>query len=222
MKSVRPGDSVYVSGPKGPCVGKVVCHGKHGATVDFGGKRAPVKWEHILGHKERLGFGARVVDQGDDGAIVEDDSGQRHYMEGLGFNEPEPEPEPTGWEMAMNKAMVLFLKGFPAKGEKPEEPDDEQDGPEPEQTSEIGKAKGKPQESAPQIKPGAMVLFMSAEGDKLSGKVVAAGQDGVTVQDDRGGEHRVEHGDYRPEGGEAPEGEDEDAPEDDEQSEKDQ
>jgi len=200
MKSVRPGDSVYVSGPSGPCVGKVVCHGKHGATVEFDGRRAPVKWEHILGHKERLGFGARVIDQGDDGAIVEDDNGQRHYMAGLGFEEPEPEPEPTGWEMALNKAMVLFFKGFPAKGEDQE--DGEQAGPEPDQTAEVGRAKGDT-DAAPEIKPGTMVLFLSAEGDKLKGSVVASGADGVTVEDDRGGEHRIEHGDYRPDDGES-------------------
>ncbi|NCA72633.1 MAG: hypothetical protein EOM91_21770 [Sphingobacteriia bacterium] len=183
--------------------------------MDIDGKRVPVKWEHILGHKERLGFGARVVDQGDDGAIVEDDNGQRHYMEGLGFEEPEPQTEPTGWEMALTKAMVLFLKGFPPKDDGDDQAEDA-DGPQP-KTPEVGRAKGKAPAAAPEIKPGAMVLFLSAEGDKLKGKVVASGADGVTVEDDRGGEHRVEHGDYRPDAEAAPD----DEPDDTEQPEPD-
>jgi hypothetical protein len=205
MRSVRPGDSIYVSGPKGPCVGKVVCHGKHGATVDFGGKRAPVKWEHVLGHKERLGFGGRIVDQGDDGAVIEDDKGRRHYVEGLDIDEPEPEPAmPTGWDRAMQKAMVIFFKGFPP-GEQKDEPDEQ--GEPDESSAEVGKARGKPEQAIPDIKPGAMILFLSSEGDKLTGKVAAVGADGVTAVDDRGGEHQVEHGDYRP--GESDEREDE-------------
>ena len=47
-----------------------------------------------------------------------------------------------------------------------------------------------------QAEPGSEVRFRSASGHALTGKVVSSGADGVTVRDERGGEHRIRHGDY--------------------------
>lgn len=47
--------------------------------------------------------------------------------------------------------------------------------------------------------PDSEVRFRSASGHDLTGKVMSSGADGVTVRDERGGEHRIRHGDYSPE-----------------------
>jgi len=119
---VRVGDSLYFTGPGGVRYGRLLAHGKHGAILDIDGTHTPVRWEHILGHRERAAYNARIVDQGEDGAIVEDESGEKAFVAGLtadqlAGDEPEDEPEDkpqnatpaTGWESVMAKSTVLFF-----------------------------------------------------------------------------------------------------------------
>lgn len=87
---VRAGDEIYFTVDGKPATGKVLCHGKHGCTVrDSFGQTRKLKYQHVLGHKTRVDATARVVDQGVDGAILEDEDGRRRYLHGY---QPEPVP----------------------------------------------------------------------------------------------------------------------------------
>ena len=109
---LRANDQVYFRHREGPKVGRVLCHGKHGATVDCDGNRHQVKWADILGHKERVTPSVRVVDRGADGAIVEHDDGERIYLSGLDLDAVTPkekEDEPSAWDkLGMKKSAILF------------------------------------------------------------------------------------------------------------------
>ena len=98
---MRPGDEVYFHNGGQPTSGKIVCHGKHGATVDSGGTHHKIKWENILGHKVRTTPAMTVVDQGVDGAIVADETGKKSYVHGLQpGDKPEAAPvQPKGFEL---------------------------------------------------------------------------------------------------------------------------
>lgn len=74
------GDEVYFTRAGQPVVGKVAAFGKHGCTVEHGGKRHQVKWEHVLGHKKRAVQRYHVADEGEDGMIVRDGSGRHHFV----------------------------------------------------------------------------------------------------------------------------------------------
>ena len=74
------GDEVYFTKNRQPVCGKVACSGKHGCTVEHGGKQHKVKWEHVLGHKKRSTQRYHVADEGEDGMIVRDSAGRHHYV----------------------------------------------------------------------------------------------------------------------------------------------
>ena len=82
-----------------------MCWGKDGFQMDHEddkARRVSVPWSKYIGHRERMGWSGRVVDQGDDGAVVESDDGKRHFIEGFDAgDEPEQEPEPGPWEKVM-------------------------------------------------------------------------------------------------------------------------
>lgn len=107
---VRPGDEIYFTVGGKPATGKVLCHGKHGCTVkDSFGQVRKLKYQHVLGHKTRVDSSARVVDQGVDGAILEDDAGRRTYAHG--FQTPPVPADPVvrgdAWAgVQMAKAML--------------------------------------------------------------------------------------------------------------------
>lgn len=79
---VELGDSLYIHHPqRGPIAVKVHAQGRHGITAtDSEGRWHRAKWQHILGAKQRLSQRLTLVDQGEDGAITEDESGQRRYV----------------------------------------------------------------------------------------------------------------------------------------------
>ena len=52
--AVAIGDEVFFNHPSGPMSGKVVCHGRHGATLKAGDETHKILWKHILGHKKRI------------------------------------------------------------------------------------------------------------------------------------------------------------------------
>jgi hypothetical protein len=79
---VEPGDCVYVRHPKkGPMSVRVMATGKHGLTASCpAGDLYRVHWARVLGVKDRVARKVRVVDNGQEGCIVEDDKGQRRYI----------------------------------------------------------------------------------------------------------------------------------------------
>ena len=77
---VEVGDHLYVHHKGQPCTGVVCAHGRHGVTVDVDGGRHKVKWDKVLGHKKRAAQRYNVIEQGEDGMLVEDDRGRRRYV----------------------------------------------------------------------------------------------------------------------------------------------
>ena len=201
------GDEIYFHAGGKPTSGKVVCHGKHGATVkDAAGQHHKVKWEGVLGHKTRITPAMNVIDQGVDGAIVEDENGRRGYVHGYSQDEPAaPEPkQDKGFEM-LGKALVLFSKAGPIKGKAGLHLEDRTD-----KTGRHAKHWVKGQEAAPEprekaqpeephgskqgygthnLEAGDRVNF-EIDGQPLDGEITGAGKDGATVKTEQG-EHKV-------------------------------
>jgi hypothetical protein len=48
--------------------------------VEHGGKRHKLRWEHMAGHKKRAQRNYSVVEEGEDGLIVDDGSGKRRLV----------------------------------------------------------------------------------------------------------------------------------------------
>ena len=80
MSRAYPGDEVFFHHAGEPKVGKVLCSGRHGVTVEHGKDRHKLKWEHIAGFKSRAPQQYKVVDHGHDGMIVENQDGRRRYV----------------------------------------------------------------------------------------------------------------------------------------------
>ncbi len=78
--SAEPGDEVYFHHDGVPKVGKVICSGKHGCTVDHEGTQHKIKWEYLRGHKSRTPQQYRVLHNGEDGVIVENQHGKRKLL----------------------------------------------------------------------------------------------------------------------------------------------
>lgn len=78
--SASKDDEVYFHHRGVPKSGKVLCAGKHGCTVDAGGEQHKLKWEHLAGHKKRAPQRYTVVEEGEDGLIVQDASGKRRLV----------------------------------------------------------------------------------------------------------------------------------------------
>jgi hypothetical protein len=202
-RSVRPGDSLYYHGPGGVGHAPVLCAGKHGVTLDIDGQPTAVRWQHVLGHRERVSYPARIVDAGEDGAIVEEDDGTRAYIEGLAKPEPEPEPEPeTAWGSLMKSetAYLFFVKA--AGTQVANRPGLSLQTVSSKRGGQVKRWKRTSEEQSRErphaaAKPGASVQFAGG-----AGQVVASGADGVTIRDQAGKEHQVRHGDYRPHRGE--------------------
>lgn len=115
---IELGDSLYVHHPKhGPMAVKVCAKGQHGITgKDDKGRAHRVKWQHVLGAKQRISQQFSVVDQGEDGAILEDDRGERRFLKIDPQTQIEQEPQPKGKALAtrrrprMIKGLILFFK----------------------------------------------------------------------------------------------------------------
>lgn len=197
-RSVRPGDSLYYHGPGGVGHAPVLCAGKHGVTLDIDGQPTAVRWQHVLGHRERVSYPARIVDAGEDGAIVEEDDGTRAYIEGLAKPEPAPEPKPeTAWGSLMKSERYLFFVKA-AGTQVANRPGLSLQTVSSKSGGQVKRWKRTSEEQPRErphaaAKPGASVQFAGG-----AGQVVASGADGVTIRDQAGKEHQVRHGDYRP------------------------
>lgn len=93
-------DEIYFKTAHGHSRGKVLAHGKHGATVECGGKRRRVKHEHIIGHKVRAQPELKVVDEGEDGFLAIDATGRKRFIS---------DPVPAQPAAAMVKAWPTIL-----------------------------------------------------------------------------------------------------------------
>lgn len=98
-------DEVYFRHASGPLCGKVLSRGKHGCVVEADGKRHKVRWDSFLGHRQKAHVTAKVVDQGDDGLIVEHAGGGRRFIrDPIGLIDPE---EAIGPAPKLRKAIDL-------------------------------------------------------------------------------------------------------------------
>lgn len=178
---VEVGDQIYIHHEDGPCCGRVVCHGKHGATVDVDGKQHRVKWDKVLGHKQRAPQRYNVLDHGEDGMLVEDAQGRRRFIKTP--NEAKDDPMVA----KSQRPILLFMKAAgapPGPGLQQKKVTDKNGV---QTTRWVSIDKG-----GPPAQKGQHVGFKNGEHSG-HGHVVAAGQHGVTVRDGAGGEHRVRH-----------------------------
>ncbi|SAL01524.1 hypothetical protein AWB80_08144 [Caballeronia pedi] len=158
-------DEIYVQHASGPMVGRVVAHGAHGATVDIKGKHHQVRWKHVLGAKKRATQHFNVVDEGEDGYIVEDGNGKRRFLNvAPGAREDKLVVKAFG-----GNRLVLLAK---ARGNDAE-------------------AEAEQMISAPKFNPGDRVLFSAGDFDGSGVVVGEPGKDGAYVKDESGRVHQV-------------------------------
>lgn len=106
---VEVDDELYVHHGGQPCTGRVVCHGRHGVTVDIDGKPHKVPWDKVLGHKRRAALHGDVVDQGEDGMIVQDTRGRRRFI----AVPNEAKDDPMVAKSFGQRPVLLFMKAGP-------------------------------------------------------------------------------------------------------------
>lgn len=179
---VEVGDHLYVHHKGQPCTGMVKAHGRHGVTVDIDGQHHQVKWQHVLGHKKRAGQRYAVVDQGEDGMLVEDGTGRRRYV--ATPNESKEDPMVA---KSHTRPVMLFMKAAgapPGPGLQQKKITDKNGV----QTTKWVSTDMK----SPPAQRGQHVGFENG-AHRGHGEVMASGQHGVTVKDAAGGEHRVHH-----------------------------
>lgn len=182
---VEAGDHLYVHHQGQPCTGKVVCHGRHGVTVEIGGQHHKVRWDKVLGHKQRIPQRYTIVDQGDDGMLVEDENGRRRFI----ATPNESKDDPMVAKSFAARPVLLFKKSTPSSyvggpGLQKKQITDKNGV----QTTKWVSV----DRNGPPAQKGQHIGFENGE-HKGHGEVTAAGKDGVTVKDSAGGEHRVHH-----------------------------
>lgn len=213
-------DEVFFDHASGPTSGRVIAKGRHGATlVCDKGQQHRVTWGKIKGHKRRNQSRMRVLDQGEDGMIVEDARGGRRYI----TIPPESREDDEGGMMKggqPDKITMLLKGGYiggrdrmgallkagapPRAGLQLQEKTDRLGRQEkywvrPDEAP-AGNKRQPAQQQQPQQRPaphpdakvGNVIQFKNGE-HQGSGKVAAVGRDGVIVHDEAGGEHRVRH-----------------------------
>lgn len=177
------GDEVYCHHPNGPHAGRVKAHGKHGVTLESGHK---VRWEHVLGHKRRAGQEYTVVDEGEDGCIVQDKNGLRQFI----AVPPEAREENLVIKAGGQPRIALLLKadGTPYMGRAglTKKVITDKRG-----TQTTRWVRATPDMPHPQVGHHAGWQNGDVRGH---GRVRAVGKDGITAEDKAGGVHRVEHG----------------------------
>lgn len=101
---VERDDEVYFRHASGPKVGRVLSRGAHGCVIEADGSRHKVRFADIHGHKKRISPEVKVVDQGEDGMLVEDRAGKRRFISDvIGAEEPGVKP--------MAKSLRILIMG---------------------------------------------------------------------------------------------------------------
>jgi hypothetical protein len=180
---VEVGDHLYVHHKGQPCTGVVCAHGRHGVTVDVDGGRHKVKWDKVLGHKKRAAQRYNVIEEGEDGMLVEDDRGRRRYV----ATPNESKEDPMVAKAFGRRPVLLFMKAggaAPGPGLTQKQITDKNGV----QTKRWVSTDVK----GPPAQHGQHVGFENG-AHRGHGQVSAVGKDGVTVKDPDGGEHRVTH-----------------------------
>lgn len=204
---VEIGDSLYVHHAGQPRSGVVKAHGKHGVTVDVDGQHHKVKWDKVLGHKTRAHQKYSIVDQGEDGMLVEEPGGRRRFI----ATPNESKEDPMVAKSIGVRPVMLFMKAS-APGTYAGGPGL--------QKKQITDKRGvqttkwvSTEQGGPPAQKGQHVGFANGE-HKGHGEVTATGKDGVRVKDGAGGQHLVTHDKitHHGDGDGAPEGSPHEAP----------
>lgn len=195
------GDELYVHHKGQPCTGRVAAHGRHGVTVEIEGQHHQVRWEKVLGHKKRIAQHLAVVDQGEDGMLVQDAGGQRHYV--ATPNESKEDP----FVAKAQRPLLLFMKAGSVVNRPGLSKKQITDKTGRQQTKWVRTNKDQPAQRRPaahdaeagahhgygthNLQPGDKVMF--AAGDfKGGGHIVGKpGADGAHVKDSSGRVHQV-------------------------------
>lgn len=206
-------DEVYFRHTSGPKVGRVLARGSHGCTIEADGARHKVKWENFLGHKVRVRPDVKVVDQGEDGLLVEDSTGRRRFVQDpMGAidatGEMHKSLRPTILLFGRREDMFKALKGSPGLTLR-----DTTD-----KTGKRTKRWVRANKDAPKVRPKAAVHAPAGaaagygthnlgEGDKVNFKAGdfegegtitgAPGKDGAHVVDSSGRAHQVHWNEIR-------------------------
>lgn len=182
---VDVGDEIYINHRSGPHAARVIAHGEHGATVELNGAHHKVQWKHVLGAKKRATQHYNVVDEGEDGVIVEDSNGRRRFLNIA----PEAREDKMIVKALDGHRLVLFAKSvtpFAGRAGLAKK----------EITDKNGKRTTKWVRSNPdepkKPAPGSHVGFVNGE-HKGHGEVTAGGEHGLTVRDRADGVHRIPH-----------------------------
>jgi hypothetical protein len=182
---VEVGDELYVHHEGQPCTCRVAAHGKHGVTGEIDGAHHKITWDKVLGHKSRVAIRGQIIDQGEDGMLLQDQAGRRRYV--ATPNEAKEDPLVIAKAFDPRRPVLLF-KGGPLANRpglvKKQVTD--------KNGVQTQRWVSTDQAAAP-AQPGRHVGFVNG-AHRGHGQVTAAGQHGVTVKDDAGGEHRVRHG----------------------------
>lgn len=177
-------DQLYVHANGQPCTGRVVCHGQHGVTVAINDQHHKITWDKVLGHKRRAAINGDIVDQGEDGMIVQDHRGRRRYI--ALPNEATEDPM-VAKSLGPQRPVLLFMKAGMAPG--------------PGLTQKRITDKNGVQTTrwvsttmkSPPPQRGRHVGFVNGE-HKGHGRVISStGATGVQVKDQAGGVHRIKH-----------------------------
>lgn len=180
---VEVGDHLYVHHKGQPCSGMVKAHGRHGVTVDVDGQQHQVRWDKVLGHKKRAPQKYAVVDQGEDGMLVEDGTGRRRFV--ATPNESKEDPM-VAKSMGHTRPVMLFMKaGAPPGPGLQQKKITDKNGVQ--TTKWVSTDQG-----SPPAQKGQHVGFANGE-HKGHGEVTASGRDGVRVKDAADGHHLVTH-----------------------------
>ena len=215
---VERGDHVYVQHPdRGAMSGRVLARGRDGVTVECDQKqRHSITWDRVLGVKTRMLNRYRVVEQGGEGAILEDSSGRRRFLQADIAPEELPaaptaarRDDPLLDETPIRKSLmrddlpILFFKGGPIANRAGLHLEDRTDkggkhtkrwvrqGEAPKPDAKDGAPEGEKPPEAP-IKHGDDIKWRHKDVEG-SGKVFASGADGVLAKDPTGRDHQVRH-----------------------------
>lgn len=107
---VAVGDELYVHHRGQPHTCRVVCHGQHGLTGEIDGQHHKIGWDKVLGHKKRAMQRYAILDEGEDGMILQDHAGNRRYI--ATPNEAKEDPLVA---KAFGSRPVLLLKAAPPR-----------------------------------------------------------------------------------------------------------